>query len=383
MILLGFVAAAPAAGVALLPATERLARAGAEAVELEVQPGSACVDSATFADLVRARTDRFRPAAKGEGVRRFLVVVGGGSDGFTGTLAIDGPGGPPTRRTIRGASCNAVSAALATMVALAVDPTGEGAAGGESPGDQGAREAGALEAGAGTEAGSEAGSESESEAEGGGAVARAPTGAREPDPAPEDEPEPEREPAPLPAPDFASVGARAFSVIGPAGAPGYGGGIFLDLRWPEQGLFRPSMRLGMAGAGEQPTFTGGIGADWTWYLAQAEFCPTRAALGARLELVPCAAADGGLFQSTGTGIAPPARDVRSWLAPGVSMRLAWRASASVWTELAVGLLVPLDAYRFEVYPPSGAPVAPSGQPVQVYEMAPVEGVLALGVSFAP
>ncbi|HTB75126.1 MAG TPA: hypothetical protein VK762_17870 [Polyangiaceae bacterium] len=355
------------------------ARADVEAVELEVRSGSACVDEASFVAIVRARTDRFRPAESSEGHRRFRVGVSGGRGAYTATLEIDGADGPSTRRTIHGATCEAVAAALATMVALAIDPAGEGA---PAPAPESVPTAAPT-------------------------PAPAPTTAREsapsatPTPAPTPTTDPESVPTPIPSPTVApkstpasppepgpataplhpprpvSLGAVALSVFGPAHGAGFGGGAFVDLRWRPQGLFRPSLSLGAAVVGERPSFGDAIGADLTWYLARVEFCPARAGLGARLEVAPCAAVDGGALHASGIGVAPVATDLRAWAAPGMAGKLAWRIAERLRTDLTASLLFPLDAYRFDVLRPGAS------QPVEVHEMAPFEVTLALGLSFEP
>jgi hypothetical protein len=174
-----------------------------------------------------------------------------------------------------------------------------------------------------------------------------------------------------------SLGLLALSLLGPADVPGLGGGAFVDLRGSAAGLFRPSFRVEGVLVSAQPRFGGSLAADWTWYLARLEGCPSRIHLGAAFELVPCAVVDAGAFHSAGIGIAPSATDLRSWVAPGAALRLAWRTAPRWTTELTASLLVPVDAYHFDVVRPG------TGTLTQVHEMAPVAGSFALGLSYAP
>ena len=363
------------------------ARADVEAVELDVRSDSVCVDEASFVAIVRARTDRFRPAESSEGHRRFRVGVSGGRGAYTATLEIDGADGPSTRRTIHGANCEAVSAALATMVALAIDPAGEGA---PAPTPESTPTAAPTTAPESAATGTPTPAPAPTTALESAATSTptpAPTPSTDPVPipsptvapksAPTSPPEPVPAAAPLRPPRSFSFAAVALSVFGPANGAGLGGGAFVDLRWRPRGLFRPSLSLGAAVVGERPSFGDAIGADLTWYLARFEFCPTRAGQGARLEVAPCVAVDGGAIHASGTGIAPVATDLRAWGAPGMAGKVGWRITERVRTELTASLLIPLDAYRFDVLRPG------MNQAVAVHEMAPVEVTLALGLSFAP
>jgi hypothetical protein len=167
------------------------------------------------------------------------------------------------------------------------------------------------------------------------------------------------------------------TLAGPSSALGLGGGGFVDFRWSEAAFFRPSLRVEGVLVSARPSFGGSLGADWTWYLARLEGCPTRFHLGAAFELVPCAAVDVGAFHSAGSGIAPSATDLRPWVAPGPALRVGWRTAPRWTTELTASLLVPLDVYHFDVARPG------TGTLSQVHEMAPVEGSFALGLSYAP
>jgi hypothetical protein len=296
------------------------ARADPEAVDLRVAAPPACLDAAGFLDQVRSLTDRLTPSPPDAGVRRFTVTVTPVGRKVVGTLEIEEPPARPTRRTIDGATCEEVSAVLARIVALVVDPTGAGAP--PTPEDTPA------------------------------------------EPPPDAAPPPDSTPAPaLPAPlpppppaspapdsDLAplavSVGATALTYIGANDPAAYGFGAFIDFRLPasRSDFFRPSVRVGVASITEHAEFRNAdlleVRADLTWYLVRADLCPTQADLGAHFVFVPCVALDLGSFEASGSGSAP-------WGAGGVDARLAWLPVSQLAVEAAFSGLVPFDAYRIE------------------------------------
>jgi hypothetical protein len=96
-----------------------------------------------------------------------------------------------------------------------------------------------------------------------------------------------------------------------------------------------------------------------------------------VELVPCAALDAGLLRSAGENVALPVVELRPWVAGGVAVRLAWQTAPRWVTEATASLLVPFDAYRFDVVGP-GSPAR-----TEVHEMAPVAAAFAVGFAYDP
>jgi len=94
-----------------------------EPIVFSYEAEGACPSKTEFIDMVRAYTTRWSPVSDGTTMARAIRVrASAESPGGTGTLTLTGTSGKRSEREVVGPSCEAVSQALAIMVAVAIDP---------------------------------------------------------------------------------------------------------------------------------------------------------------------------------------------------------------------------------------------------------------------
>jgi hypothetical protein len=331
------------------------AAAGAEpsTVWLDYRAPSECPGARHFLDDVGMRATRapIAPAASpGEAERRIAVSIAQANGEYDGELTIVEKSGETEHRSVAGASCETVVAALSLVAALAVDPS---AANGVVPPPPSNAPA-----------------------------VVAPAAAPEPPPLPlPARPTPQDAsalpPSRVPAGGDRASARRASSVhlgaganVGVAGlsAPG---AVFVpfgfgDVAIDRPGLLAPSFRLGFArGAGDTIATSSGS-ASFTWSVGRAQVCPVRLRFASVFDARPCADVEAGVLAAQGTAVSHARSPDRAWVATGLDVRLEWIPTPAVHVELGGGVGVPLvrDTFVFEpaprvyqapsVYPSAGA-----------------------------
>jgi hypothetical protein len=293
---------------ALCRATTASADAEPEPIRLHYTAPAGCPTREAFVGRLKTRTTKFREALEGEVARVFTVELASTGDAAKGRLTVGATDGSSATREVRAATCEQVEAALALVVAVAIDPQ-------------------ALL-----------------------------------DPAPPNEPEP-RPPTPAaPAPPPASP-ASAEITRPPEGSrpvadrrPYH---LAMGLRWDEMSgitpllrpVLRPFVEWGMGGRTVAPSFrlsfawtrnahvaAGTNAADVSWYAARVEGCPLRIGSEA-LSLAPCVTFDAGALRVAGENPAVPAR-TRPWLSAGLDARATARLWRWLFAELEAGAAAP-------------------------------------------
>src|SRR5258708_36275780 len=93
-----------------------------EPIRLGYTTSDGCPSRDAFLGRLRARTTRFREATEGESPRVFTVELASGIDGSKGHLTVSARDGSSATREVKAPSCDQVGAALALVVAVAIDP---------------------------------------------------------------------------------------------------------------------------------------------------------------------------------------------------------------------------------------------------------------------
>lgn len=141
-----------------------------------------------------------------------------------------------------------------------------------------------------------------------------------------------------------------------------------------QGLgFAPSYRLSVFTTAASSPFPGDVGVRANWILARIEMCPVRIPAGRPLAVQLCAALDGGVLRSEGTGLPVIHDDNRPWIAAAGLVRVAWNLADATWLEASAGVSVAFERYRFSY--------ERGGVEVDVSQTADAGGVLALGAGY--
>jgi hypothetical protein len=96
--------------------------ASTEPIRIRYSAPAACPGETEFRREVFSRTARARVATGDEAARSFAVTIAEGADGSRGRLETTPLDGVTTAREVAGADCREVAAAVALIVALAVDP---------------------------------------------------------------------------------------------------------------------------------------------------------------------------------------------------------------------------------------------------------------------
>jgi hypothetical protein len=309
---------APALLALLSMASPALADDANETVQLEYHAPDECATEPTFLDVVRAHTRHVTFAASGAH-RTFEVSIVHERGGFAGSLTSKTHAGGRTRRSFHGQTCDEMTAALALLVALAVDPK----------------------------------------------AALSPRPPPLPPPAP---PPPLPMPAPLPpstpvAPPAHAVarpptrhgmrwepdaGIEAVMATGVAPVVMTGVGLFGGGAAARDGWFSPSVRGGVVVAATGVTGAADSQAEFLWITGEVEACSSRWNVKA-FSLWPCLHGEAGAVRGEGTAIAIRQTTTVPWLALGGLARLRWAPGADkrpphkvvFFGELAVAASAPL------------------------------------------
>ena len=310
-----------------------------EAIRVNYQAHAGCPDFASFYAQVRARTPLVRLAEGNEPARLFAIDVLAGQDESVGSLSVHESTGAIAIREVRDASCAEVVAALALIVAVAIDPS---------------------------------------------SLTRPPAPPPEPTEPPEQPPpEPLPPPRPPPEPDpppprpppeappelvwTVGLGVEGLSAV----APGLtlAGRLFVDARVETEETLEPAFRLSVARGLERiVTSEDDREIQLTWTSGRAEACLSSTV--GQVVLEPGAVFEGGILQGAGgQGVVGATSRTRPWLAIGPVARVAFSPLDPLRLELQAGGLVPLvrDSFRL------------TGPRTTVFEVPPVAAHGALGV----
>jgi len=297
-----------ASGVALVFAQPRAPELRVEPIRLEYQAGDSCADRSAFLAEVRARTQRMREARPDEPALVFDVVLIDESGQVTGRLRRQNPDGAASERTVVGASCANVIAALALIVALAIDPEASLVPVPQAP----------------------------------------PAASRTPEPAPAAQLR--RASAPHPAPPRTrwrwGFGAQTSvrSAVAPEALFAFGAYATIEAR---TGV--PSARLSVQHAAQTVRITGG-GGKIAWTDAHLDACPWGLRLVDAAALVPCVGVDGGVLRVSGVSTPNPDTFTHPWIALGTLLRLRMRSLNWLAVDAELGVGFPLVRNRYFLRP---------------------------------
>lgn len=374
------------------------ALAEVERVRVEYSAPARCPDEAAFLRAVRQRTGRFQLASGTEPTRTFVVSLEAAETSVTGRLEINGPGTAVSAREISGKTCDEVTAALALMAALAVDPNASAAKAvvPGSPSQSASTPAGAGKPGTASRGGRASVAEAATPPAPApaplvAAPARAPIEER---PAPsaargatassESAPRPDTVAAlpalasPSTAPGWRwAVGAQGGVSLRVSPSTGLGGQLFAEAAAPGAGWWSPVLRAGLFLNRSDTTAASGAGAELAWVAAMVEGCPLRlATASARFALYPCLAAHLGVLRGRGRGLDRPETTTTFWPDVGPVVRLRVAAWARLSFEAQGMLVFPLRRVTFDAR--DGGPSAP---PTTVFAVPAVGALAGIGVSY--
>jgi hypothetical protein len=310
-------------------AVEQAARAQApRAVRLEYDAPPACADEASFQAQVRARSARVIFASDGGTALR--VRIGARGARFEGDVSLGELHGP-ARRHVEG-SCEDVTAALALIAALALDPMASTAS---DP-------AGASSASAPPAAST-------------APPPPAPTASAATSPPPKKTDERRLADAePLSEAEERahgwgwSIGAEAAITQGVAPSALVTVPAFLDVSRRGPTVFTPAVRLRFERADSASSAAQG-GAYFTWTAGSLDLCPVSLSTW-RVRVWPCARAEAGVLAATGAETTPVRSDSRPWMTLGLVARARVTVVGALFVELEGGAFAPLVRDRFFVEP---------------------------------
>jgi hypothetical protein len=275
-----------------------------EPIRLSYTASDGCPSRDAFLGRLRARTTRFREAVEDEAARVFTVELLAGADTSRGKLTVRARDGSSATRELKASSCEQVGAALALVVAIAIDPQ-------------------ALV-----------------EAEQPRSEPEAPPVPSPPPPPPDARRPPEiRRSEPTVRTVRGALGLRWDEVSGvtpimrPVLRP------FFEIMGDRQGPLVPALRVSFAWTREARVGTDYGEADFSWYVGRVEGCPLR--LGSvALSLSSCVTFDAGALRVVGRNAPSSTARTRPWLSTGLNARgsaLLWRW---VFVEIEVGAAAP-------------------------------------------
>jgi hypothetical protein len=270
-----------------------------EPIRLTYAAAEGCPSRDAFVERLRARTTRFREALEGEPARVFTVELAAGADTSKGRLTVSARDGSSATREVKASTCEQVGAALALVVAVAIDPQ-------------------AL-------------------------MEVAPPKSEPPPIAP-----------PIAPPETArptdsgslalrttrvAVGLRWDEVSGitpllrPVLRP------FFEIVGDRPGAFIPALRVSFAWTRNAHVATSSGGADFSWYVGRAEGCPVR--LGSvAMSLTSCVTFDAGALRVVGQDAPIATARTRPWVSTGLNARGSARLWRWVFAELEIGAAAP-------------------------------------------
>ncbi|MBI4703371.1 MAG: hypothetical protein HY744_19830 [Deltaproteobacteria bacterium] len=365
-----------------------------ERVSLEYRASAGCPSRDDFMAQVAARTSLARWVESPAAERRFAVAVSKRGRKTAGKLAIQSLDGAVATREVAGESCDEVVAALALVVALAIDPKArvEPTPAPASP----AAAPGPVEP-VGPAAPSAPASPSGPSGPAPGPTSAAPSPpAAAPAAAPL--PPPVVAPAPAPVPVLSAPPAAAGPAFlghplaaraaarwrlavgaGAAGTSGLGAKLsfvvrpaFADLTRHGPGWLAPSFRVAASYLPDRDVQQGGGGrrAELSRLAGELSGCPVLVRIHRALGVRPCVGLEAGALWASGGGVDVPADRVALWLAATVPVRLQYSPVDWALVEVGAELGVPILRQRFYFEPDA-----------TVLEVAPVYGAFGGDLGF--
>lgn len=316
----------------LLLATAVLAppvKAESERIHITFDAPKGCSDSTAFLRALKKWTKRFEPVTEAQTTRRFLVTIRRTASAASGQLEIRTPGAATSLRNVAGKTCDEVSAALALMTALAIDPgVRNPAPPSSSPPTDGPDDSVSDMA-------PHRSSESNSTVQSSSGTTAAPSPVMPrvlptpPHPSAPDRPpptpaatlppaEPPRSIRPQPLRWAAGVQANASDRV--AFARAWGGEIFVETTWSGTRA-NPVLRAGLFFSQTKVELPSGAGAKLQWSLAFLEGCPTHLVTAdRRIALHPCVTANVGLLRGQGQDLDENHATAEVWADLGPTVR---------------------------------------------------------------
>jgi hypothetical protein len=294
---------APALLATLWWAADVQADVGAEPepIRLSYTAAEGCPLRDAFLGRLRARTTRFREASEGEAARVFTVALASSGEGSKGRLMVSARDGSSATREVKATTCDQAAAALALVVAVAIDPQ---------------------------------------------ALIEIPPAKSEPIPTP---------PPPVAPPESSRPAETTGDRLHRATR------VALGLRWDEMsgitpllrpvlrpfleivddrpGVFVPALRISFAWTRNAHVALSSGAADFSWYVGRLEACPLRVG-SAAASLTWCATFDGGAVRIAGQDAPAITARTRPWVSTGVSARGSARLWRWLFAELELGAAAP-------------------------------------------
>ena len=345
------VAAAGLAALAALAAGQSAKAQAPRSVRIDYEAAPGCPDERTFADQLRARSAKIAVATDGATSVRVRIAARGGR--FEGEMTLSEPKGHEAHRRVEG-GCGDVTAALALITALALDPTASTASDPEAP-------ASAPPSAPATPS----------------AVAPSPSAPSPPPVSPPKQEPPARPAEPPVAPPRSdseplseadarahpwgwSIGAHAGLTGGVAPSPLVSVPAFLEVWRRSPHLFAPGLRLRFERADSGAVSAGSAagGGDFVWTAGSLDLCPIAWAPW-RVRVSLCARGEGGTLAASGTGISPARSSTRPWVSVGLVARVRVGVVGSLFLEIEGGAFAPVVRDRFFVEPDATVQRAPA------------------------
>jgi len=316
---------------------------------------AACPDARAFSRQVQARTSRATLVQDGSAEQTLSVLITERGAGYRGTLRTRSVEGAHSERTIDAADCGEVTAALALVAALALDPNAR--------------------------------TEPLADADLDGANRETPQAPPERVPAPERRP-PTSTRVPRTAADTregaseadlawawgAGISLDASSGIAPAWLFASRVHAWVEL-WPEA-WYSPAVQLSAA-AGTRAFEHSLTEVALSWRSIRLEACPVKLAPSDRVSLRPCLLFDAGELtgEAGETETVSSRQATRPWYALGALARLMWSPARPLTLHAQAGASVPLRRDTFALASAADEPLIP------VHEVPAAGLVLALGLGF--
>lgn len=310
-----------------------------EPITLAFEGSAGCPDALSFDAQVRARTSRFRTVSVGETGRGFRARVSPREGQFVGSLRIEEPGVSPAERTLTGATCADVVAALALVTALAIDPQAKTSviAAVEVPTPVPTPPAEALPS----------------------AVPPPPPAPSAPPPAVTTTPPLAPPPPAPPEPEGPLLWLELGSslALGVTPAPLFTPSITLEGRFDEGSWLAPRLRLGLLRGEDGPDAQGSGFTTFRWTAALLEACGLALRSGP-LHVSPCVGAELGVLRGEGDSFAPARASGRTWFALDLGVRLSVDLGGAASVGLGAAIALPFTKDTFIVEPARTVHVVP-------------------------
>jgi len=333
------------------------ARGDASAARLEYRAAPGCPDEEAFAGQLRARSSKISLSRDGAVFVRVRIAARG--ERYQGDLRIVDAAGRESQRHLEG-TCADVTAALALITAVALDPSA----------------AAAPEALA-----SAATTTTPPVATPGPASPASPASPPPPKPEPsQPAAPPEAKAPPPPAPPAAtdekgvlqgagvkdgashgwawSIGAGAAVTSGIAPQLLLSIPVFVDVVRRAPGVVAPAFRLRFERAEKGPAPAGGESASFVFTTGSLEACPLTFSLS-RLLFWPCARVEAGELEAAGAGVTPVRSSTRPWVTAGGVLRSRVTVYGALFAEIEGTAFAPLVRDRFFLEPDTTVHRAPA------------------------